>query len=179
MRFVFLALGLIVAFPPRGNAVFGAEAEVMIVDEAGQSHRLTAADIAKLPQRTLKAKAHDAENEFSGVSLVDLLQSVGVEFGDKLKGARAGTVLVVEAADGYRTAFALLEIDPATTDKIVLLADKKNSQPLDDKEGPLRLVAPDEKRPIRWVRCVKTLRVINVKDLPPLEKTALTGSNQN
>jgi DMSO/TMAO reductase YedYZ molybdopterin-dependent catalytic subunit len=90
-----------------------------------------------------------------------------VEFGDKLKGVRAGTVLVVEATDNYHTAFALLELDPATTEKLVLLADKKNGQPLDDKEGPLRLVVPDEKRPIRWVRSVKALRVVNVKDLPP------------
>jgi DMSO/TMAO reductase YedYZ molybdopterin-dependent catalytic subunit len=176
MRSAILLLGLITAFQPLGQVASAADAPLTLIDEAGQSHALTAADITKLPRHTLKAKSHDVENEFSGVSLVDVLQSVGVEFGDKLKGPRAGTVLVVEAADGYRTAFALLELDPATTDKLVLLTNQKNGQPLDDKEGPWRLVVPDEKRPIRWARMVKTLRVVNVKDLPPAENHPTNGA---
>jgi len=42
--------------------------------------------------------------------------------------------LLVEAADGYRVVIALPELDPAFTDKQVILAFLKNSKPLDDKE---------------------------------------------
>ncbi len=60
-------------------------------------------------------------------------------------------------ADGYRAVFALPELDPAYTDKIILLADKRDGKPMDAKEGPLRIVVPDEKRHARWVRQVTGL----------------------
>ena len=62
--------------------------------------------------------------------------------------------LLVEAADGYRVIFALPELDPAFTERVVLLADHRDGQPLSTAEGPLRLVVPDEKRHARWVRQV-------------------------
>ena len=62
--------------------------------------------------------------------------------------------LLVEAADGYRVVFALPELDPAFTERVVLLADHRDGQPLTPAEGPLRLVVPDEKRQARWVRQV-------------------------
>jgi hypothetical protein len=52
----------------------------------------------------------------------------------------------VEAADGYRVVIALPELDPAFTDKQILLAFLKDGKPLNDKEGPYRIVIPDEKR---------------------------------
>ena len=141
-------------------------AVLTIIDEAGKSHPVTTQMIASLSHTKLRAKAHDVESEFSGVLLVDMLKSIGVEFGEKLRGKRASDVVIIEAGDGYRTALSLLEIDPATTDKVVLLADQKDGKPLEEKEGPLRLVIPDEKRPVRWIRMVKTIRVANLRDYP-------------
>ncbi len=171
MRFVIFGLSLIVSLRAICNAGFAADAALTVIDVAGKAHSFASDDIAALPHRTLKAKAHGVENEFSGVSLVDVLQSAGVEFGEKLRGVRASDVVIVEAADGYRTIFALLEIDPATTDKLVLVADKKDDQALPEREGPLRLVVPDEKRPVRWARMIKMIRIVNLKDLPLTEKT--------
>lgn len=94
----------------------------MVIDESGQSHPFTAKQISQLPHHTLKAKAHDVESQFEGVWLVDLLQAAGITFGESLRGNRAACVALVDAADGYRIPIALLEIDPATTDKAVLLA---------------------------------------------------------
>jgi hypothetical protein len=176
MRFAIFSVGLIVALQALSTLALAADAELTVIDVAGKAHPFMATDIGQLPHRTLRAKAHGVENEFEGVSLVDLLQSAGVEFGEKLRGARACDVVVVDAADGYRTAFALLEIDPSTTEKFVLLADKKYGKPLHDKEGPFRLVVPDEKRPVRWERMVKTIRVVNLKDLPLVAKTAAADS---
>jgi hypothetical protein len=36
---------------------------------------------------------------------------------------------------------------------------KRDGKPLSDKEGPFRIVAPDEKRPARWVRQVTALKI--------------------
>jgi hypothetical protein len=175
MRFAIFCVGLIVAVQIVSDSARAADAELTVVDAAGKAHAFTASDIAQLPQRTLRAKAHGVENEFSGVSLVDLLQAAGVEFGEKLRGARACDAVVVDAADGYRSVFMLLEIDPGTTDKTVLVADKKDGKPLDEKEGPLRLVAPDEKRPVRWQRMVKMIRIVNLKELPADRPAAAGG----
>lgn len=120
--------------------------------------KLTAADLAKLPHRTIKAKGHDGkEAEFEGVLLGEVLKLAGVKFGEELRGKNLALYLVVEATDGYRAVFALPELDAAFTDKIVLLAGKREGKPLDEKEGPLRLVVPDEKRQGRWVRQVTGL----------------------
>jgi hypothetical protein len=155
-----LALGLVFC----GAAMADDDAALTVIDAAGKSHSFTTSAIAGMPRQTLKATAHGKENEFSGVLLSDLLGAAGVEFGEKLRGARASEVVIVEAKDGYRTAFSLLEIDPATTDKVVLVADRKDGGKLDEKEGPLRLVVPDEKRPVRWERMIKTIRIKSLKE---------------
>ena len=38
--------------------------------------------------------------------------------------------------------------------KVVMLVDKRDGKALDAKEGPLRIVVPDEKMRARWVRQV-------------------------
>lgn len=71
--------------------------------------------------------------------------------------------LLVEAADGYRVVISLPELDPAFTDKQIILAFLKDGKTLDDKEGPYRIVIPDEKRMARWVRQVTTLKIVDVQ----------------
>jgi hypothetical protein len=175
MRVANFLFGSILALLLHFHSALAADTVLTVIDVDGKSHPFTTDDIAALPQRTLKATAHGVENEFTGVSLVDLLQAAGIEFGEKLRGKRASDVALVEAADGYRTVFALLEIDPATTDKVVLVAEKKDGQPLGEKEGPLRLVVPDEKRPVRWARMIKTIRIVPLKELPVVGEAAAGG----
>jgi DMSO/TMAO reductase YedYZ molybdopterin-dependent catalytic subunit len=69
------------------------------------------------------------------------------------------TYVMVGAADGYRVVFALPEIDPAFSDRLILLADRRDQQPLSPEEGPLRLVVPGEKRQARWVRQVTSVTI--------------------
>jgi hypothetical protein len=71
--------------------------------------------------------------------------------------------LLVEAADGYKVVFALAEVDPAFATREIILADKRDGRGMDAKEGPLRIVAPGDKRAARWVRQVTALRVVAVK----------------
>jgi hypothetical protein len=70
-----------------------------------------------------------------------------------------GIYILVQAADGYRAVFASAEVDPAQTDRLILLADHKNGQLLSANEGPFRIVFPGEKRPARWVRQVQSILV--------------------
>lgn len=71
--------------------------------------------------------------------------------------------LVVEAADDYRALFSLSELDSALRERDIILADRREGEPLDDKEGPFRLVVPDEKRGGRSVRMVTRLTVRRIE----------------
>jgi len=126
--------------------------------EVPRSLELPAADIAKLPHKKVRAKDHGGrEAEFEGVPLVDIINSTGVNLGSDLRGRALEIYLLVEAADGYKVVFALPELDPDSTDRVVLLADRRDGKPLDEKQGPLRIIVPDEKRHSRWVRQVRSL----------------------
>jgi DMSO/TMAO reductase YedYZ molybdopterin-dependent catalytic subunit len=128
--------------------------------EIEQPLTLSASDFGKLPRREVRATDRDGkESAFEGVALIDILRLAGVPLGEKLRGDRLMTYLVVEAADGYHVVFALPELDPVFTEHVVLLADRRDHQPLSDNEGPLRLVVPHEKRHARWVRQVMALTI--------------------
>jgi hypothetical protein len=144
-------------------AALGAEGpaqSLCVVDERGKEHNISDADLAKLPRVKSKVTGHDNQPaEYEGVRLSDLLQGQGITLGKELRGPRIASYLLLEAEDGYRVVLAVAEVDPATTDKVVLLADRKNGAVLPDKEGPWRIIIPDEKRPVRWIRMLKRIRI--------------------
>lgn len=131
------------------------------VENGDQKITLTVADLAKMQRREIKARVHDTgEHTFSGVELREILKKVGIKFGTALRGPGfAQYVLVEAAADDYKVVIALVELDDMFTDKIFLLADTIDGKPLDDKNGPLQIIIPDEKRHGRWVRQVTKLTV--------------------
>lgn len=122
--------------------------------------KLSAIDLARLPHRTVRAKEHDGkEATFEGVELGEVLKLAGVKFGEAMRDKSLALFLVAEARDGYRAVFALPELDHAFTDRIILLADRRDGKPLAASEGLLRIVMPDEKRQARWVRQVNSLTI--------------------
>lgn len=122
-----------------------------------------AAEIQGLPRRSVTAEATDhglAPATYEGTPLAELLVLAGVTFGQTVRGPRLADVVVVEAADGYRVAFALAELDPGFTDRVVLLADRRDGRPFGSDEGPFRLIVPGEKRPARWIRQVTAVKLV-------------------
>lgn len=136
--------------------------EIAVQNQSGAVVKVTASEIAALPRQTVSVDDHGKAVTFEGVPLRLLLEKAGVTFGDTLRGARLSTCLLVEAADGYRVVIALPELDPAFTDRVILLVDRADGHPLDSKQGPFRIVIPGEKRMARWVRQVTALKVVQV-----------------
>lgn len=126
----------------------------------GKKISIGKAEIAKLKRVTAKAIDHGEEYMVEGVALSDVLALAGVEFGEKFRGKRLLEYLVVEAADGYQALYALAELDPMITDKVVLLSDMRDGKPLPKEHGPWRIIAIGEKRQARWVRQVSSLKVM-------------------
>jgi hypothetical protein len=125
----------------------------------GKSATLSAADLANLPQQTVKTTAHGTPVTFGGVLLADVLAKVDLPTGEKYHTTEASYYLFVEAQDGYRAVFAWAELDSAFMDKPVYVVTTRDGKPLSDHDGPFELVAPGEKRDGRWVRQVTALRV--------------------
>ena len=134
--------------------------QLTVENGTGKQTQLTRADLEALPHVKVTT---GASATFEGVALGALLAKAGVGFGETLRGKRLASCLLVEAADGYRAVIALPELDPAFTDKQIVLVFLKDGKPLDDKEGPYRIVIPDEKRMARWVRQVTTLKIVDLQ----------------
>jgi len=125
----------------------------------GKSVALSAADLSKLPQQTVKTTDHEAPVTFEGFLLSDVLAKVALPTGEKFHSTAASYYLLVEAKDGYRAVYAWAELDPTFMDKSIYVVTKRDGQPLSDKDGAFQLVAPGEKRAARWVRQVTALRI--------------------
>jgi DMSO/TMAO reductase YedYZ molybdopterin-dependent catalytic subunit len=137
------------------------EASLRVGGQVDSPVSLTATDMAALPRTTVEATEHGgARAEFEGVALAEILRHAGAPLGERLRGEAAASYVVVKASDGYQAVFALAELDPAFTDRVVLLADRRDGRPMIGPEGPLRIVVPDEKRHARWVRMVESLTVL-------------------
>jgi DMSO/TMAO reductase YedYZ molybdopterin-dependent catalytic subunit len=156
-------------------AAQAAEGVLRVRGEIKTPLSLTVAEIKSRPSATAHAKDHSGKiAAYEGVSLSAILQQAGVPLGEALRGDALQLCVVVRAADGYKAVFALAELDPAMTDKQVILAFRKDDADLDPATGPLRLVIPDEKQQARWVRQVTELEVVRVgageKPLPNVTK---------
>jgi DMSO/TMAO reductase YedYZ molybdopterin-dependent catalytic subunit len=163
---VALYIGVALSYLPRTSESQAApagttgDATVQVKGELPKPLELTAADLAKMPRRSVRAKDRSGkESEYEGVLLAEILKAAGVQFGHELRGPAMANYLLVEAADGYRVVFALPELDAASTDRVIVLADRRDGKPLDTNEGPFRIIVPDEKRQARWVRQVTVLMV--------------------
>jgi len=137
--------------------------QLTIQNDDGKRTVLSRADLEALPHVKVQATAHDVSAAFEGVAVKAVLEKAGVAFGEGMRGKRLASCLLVEAADGYRVVIALPEMDPGFTDKQVVLAFLKDGKAMDSKEGPYRIVIPDEKRPARWIRQVTGLKIVDVQ----------------
>ncbi len=169
-RLALLTLGLALRFLTFGGTVLAQNAPagapkstaalIQITGEVPKPQSISPEEFAKLPRSSLRARAHDGiEHQYEGVAMVDVLATAGVPTGKDLRGLAMALYVVVEASDNYRAVFSLAELDRSITDRVTLLADRRDGQPLPAKDGPLLVVVPGEKKHARWVKQVVRLKV--------------------
>ncbi|HWC90791.1 MAG TPA: molybdopterin-dependent oxidoreductase [Pirellulales bacterium] len=157
MALVALGIGSVLAAPAQESTP-----ALVVTNESGRETRLSADDLLAMPRTKAQVKDRDGKvAAYEGVTLAQVLERAEVPLGKSLRGPRLASYLLVEATDGYRVVFALPELDAASTDQLVLLADRKDGQPLPAKEGPWRIVVPHEKQHSRWIRQVESMRVVS------------------
>jgi len=122
-------------------------------------------DLASYKQLIHKTKDREGkEHEYRGVALIDVLEKAGVTLGGKLRGENLAKAVVVRAGDGYEVVYSLPELDPEFSNNVVLLVAEKDGGPLPPGEGAFRLIAPQDKKQARWIREVRSIKVVFVKD---------------
>jgi hypothetical protein len=136
---------------------------LIVTGSDGHATTISAAQLASAGRVSVTTNDHGAAAKFQGVPLATVLTMAGVQLGDSLRGPRMAEVLLVSASDGYKTAFALAEVDPAFANREIILADRRDGKTLDAREGPFRIIAPGDKRPARWIRQVTELNILALK----------------
>ena len=119
----------------------------------------TLEQLKRMPQQSasIMNPHRNAKENYEGVLLRELLAKVKAPAGEQLRGADMADYVDVMGSDRYHAVFALAELDSAFQDNQVLLAITSDGKPLPANVGPMRLVAPQDKRPARSVRMVTTI----------------------
>jgi hypothetical protein len=142
--------------PPSGSITVARDGRLSIV---------TPSDLARLPRRDVRVVAEGAVDSVtvSGVNLWDILQSVGVPSAEASGRQRAVMYVRLKGSDGQNAVLALVEVDPGFSRRTVLVADRRSGKSLDESEGPLRVIIPDDQRHARWIRGLVSVEVVTLK----------------
>ena len=133
--------------------------DLKVTVQGRDSVTLTPADLAALPRAKATFTAHGKQITYEGALLNAALKQAGVVSGDRLMGRYLNQVVVAKGADGFTASYSLGETDPIYRTNPVIIADSKDGQPLDAKEGPYRLVVDGDLRPGRSPRMLVSVEV--------------------
>jgi DMSO/TMAO reductase YedYZ molybdopterin-dependent catalytic subunit len=123
---------------------------VKVTGEVTKPLTLNMTDLATMNKATVKLTDRDGkDHSYTGVPVLDILNSAGVTTGKQLRGENLSKYVLVKCADGYEVLFSLAELDTAFTNKMIILATESEGQPLPAGKGPFRLIVPGEGRPAR------------------------------
>jgi hypothetical protein len=161
LRRPHVCLLLLVLMAATGAEPTPAESTLLTVQPAtGKPLELTAEQWNALPHVSVTTAEHGGERaSFDGVPVAEVLRLAGAPAGAELRGQNLRYYIVARAADGYEVVFALAEFDPAFSERVIVIADRRNGQAIGANEGPLRFVVPGDKRQARWIRQLQTITI--------------------
>jgi hypothetical protein len=156
-----LAAGILLLFVLLAGLAVQAQVALTVVGLDGGSTTYSLEQLRQMPQESVSmAEPHmQVTVKYEGVLLRELLTRANTPSGQKLRGDDMRDYVDVAGKDGYRAVFALAELDPVFQDNKVLVAISGDGKPLGDTQGPVRIIAPEDKRPARCVRMVTTITV--------------------
>ncbi|MGD0139842.1 MAG: molybdopterin-dependent oxidoreductase [Tepidisphaeraceae bacterium] len=113
--------------------------------------------------------SHGQKHVSDAVPLLSLLKAAGVQTqvqmdpnaDPKTKNYGLRLVVDVEGRDGYIVVFSLAELLADIGNRHVWLALDMDGQPLTQRDGPMKLIVPEDAKPVRWVHAVQTISVVN------------------
>lgn len=119
-------------------------------------------ELGKMAHTTATFTEKDAKVTYEGVPLVEVLKRAGAPLGKQLRGKNLNSYIVAKARDGYRVVFTLPELDPDFANETILIADKRDGQPLSNTQGPLRIVCGGDKVAARSLRMLESIQWVRL-----------------
>ena len=124
---------------------------------------LSASNLASMSRISVTLKEHSGETAtYEGVLLFDVLKKAGLTSTDHLRGKALSSYVLAVARDGYQVLFSAGELDPAISANQIIVADKRNGQPVSGDQGLFRLVSSTDKVEARSVRMLEKLQVVKL-----------------
>jgi hypothetical protein len=134
---------------------------VRIIQASACDTVITIERLRHLPAHTVEIKGHDGQSAtYTGALLMDVIGAGCPSIPAAEKRERIGMAVRVDAQDGYHAIIALMEADTSFREHPVLLTWARNGKALDEHDGPLQLIIPDDLRHARDVRGVKQLSIV-------------------
>lgn len=138
---------------------------VTLIRADGREIVLTAADLAALPQESVRFERHGEIRTYSGPLLLDVLARAGAAT-SPLHAPDLASVVLVDSADSYQVAFGLAETDPATRADRIILAYRADGAALSPEDGPFMVIAENDVRAARSTKMVTSLKLIYLASPP-------------
>jgi hypothetical protein len=135
---------------------------VTVKGPGGESAVATAAGLRDM-HRTSVTVAWGGGHTYTGAMVTDLLAEIGAPSEVRLHGPALDQVVIVKGRDGFIAVLAIAETAMSFKGQPVILADEEDGKPLNDKEGPYRLVIGGEAKPPRSVRGVVEIELRPIK----------------
>jgi DMSO/TMAO reductase YedYZ molybdopterin-dependent catalytic subunit len=132
--------------------------------DVGNKLTLTTDDLAKMLRETVSIAEHDgAKANYEGVALREILQRAGAPLGKQLRGKALASYILARAHDGYQVLFSLGEVDTMLGNESIIVADKRNGEPLPGNLGRLRLICPKDEHAARSVRMLESIELVRLQ----------------
>jgi DMSO/TMAO reductase YedYZ molybdopterin-dependent catalytic subunit len=136
--------------------------ELVVGGDVTQTLTITPAELKSMPRTKVTVSEQGRDIEYEGVLVGELLERAGAPVGRDLSGKAVATYVRASAKDGYQVVFSLAELDPGFTANDIIVADTIDGKPLFDYQGPLRIVAPHDKRGARSIRMLEKIEVVRL-----------------
>ena len=144
----------------------GAAPDVVVTGAVSQPMTLTPEAVRALPAQTVTlsstAAGQPVQHTYTGALLSDVLKAAQPTFRSEIKNDALRYALLASGRDGYSALFSWGELDPGFGNHAVLIAYAQDGQPLDAKDGPLRLVVPGDGKAGRYVSGLSRLLLLRV-----------------
>jgi hypothetical protein len=127
-----------------------AAAMVSVHGPGGRSASIGETDMRDM-RRYSTTVAWGGGHTYSGAALSDVLAQIGAPSEVRLHGPPLDQVVIVKGRDGFIAVLAIAETAMSFKGQPVILADEEDGKPLNEKEGPYRLVIGGELKPPRSV----------------------------
>ena len=160
--FAVLALFSTVGYENVHSQVPTTAATLTVAGDVATPLTVAASELKSMPRTSVTVSEEGRQIVYQGVLVGELLKRAGAPVGRDLSGKAVATYVRATAKDGYQVVFSLAELDPGFTSNDVIVADTVDGEPLFDYQGPLRIVAPHDKRGARSIRMLQQIEVVRL-----------------